>query len=282
MIVLAERARLHERVDELRQALLEQVVAEIHHEVVVTEVVARDEDAMGKAERSVLLDIGDVESPPRAIADCGDDVFARVADDDADLFDAGGRHVFEPVEQDRLVRHGHELLRVRVCDGAKPRPSAPAEDQALHLVGMLGDVRAASVLLGRVGVWVRLARDLPYPAEQIRSVTLLIDAGRLVVDVTAAIPVQETDVDPKRVAAVDLGIIHPYAVVLDDQALLVSGRAIRAEERLHLADTKARARHLSPKAPRRGQRGSRRWRKLRARATPRRGAASSPRSPGPP
>jgi IS605 OrfB family transposase len=121
-----------------------------------------------------------------------------------------------------------------------------------------------STARGTPELWVRLAREVPYPADQIRSVTLLVEAGRLVVDVTAAIPVQAADVDPARIAGVDLGIIHPYAVAADDQALLVSGRAIRAEERLHLADTKARARTMSPKAPRRGQRGSRRWRKLRA------------------
>jgi IS605 OrfB family transposase len=66
------------------------------------------------------------------------------------------------------------------------------------------------------------------------------------------------------VAGVDLGIIHPYAVAGGSGASLVSGRAIRAEERLHLADTKARARAMARRAPRRGQRGSRRWRKLRA------------------
>jgi len=113
-------------------------------------------------------------------------------------------------------------------------------------------------------LWVRLARDMPYPRDQVRSVTLLVDAGRLVVDVTAAVPVEHHDLDADRVAGVDLGIIHPYAVVAGDEALLVSGRALRAEERLHLADTKARARRTSPKAPRRGQRGSRRWRRLRA------------------
>ena len=94
--------------------------------------------------------------------------------------------------------------------------------------------------------------------------TLLVDARHLVVDVTAAIPVGVHDVDPDRVGGVDLGIIHPYALAAREEALLVSGRALRAEERLHLADTKARTRRMSPKAPRRGQRGSRRWRKLRA------------------
>ena len=36
---------------------------------------------------------------------------------------------------------------------------------------------------------VRLDRDLPYPPAQVRSVTLLYDAGRLWIDVTAEVPV---------------------------------------------------------------------------------------------
>ena len=111
---------------------------------------------------------------------------------------------------------------------------------------------------------VRLARDVPYPLECVRSVTLVIEDGKLCVDVTAALSVEKHDLDPDRIAAVDLGIIHPYAVVTGDDALLVSGRQLRAEERLHLADTKSRQRHMSPKQPRRGQRGSRRWRQFRA------------------
>ncbi|MET7403214.1 hypothetical protein ABZS66_58015 [Dactylosporangium sp. NPDC005572] len=99
-------------------------------------------------------------------------------------------------------------------------------------------------------VWLRLDRDVPYPADQVRSVTLLADAGRLWVEVTAEVPVAAypdgTGPDPDRVAGVDLGIIHPYAVAgPDGHGLLVSGRAIRAEHRLHLADTKARRRRRS-------------------------------------
>lgn len=117
---------------------------------------------------------------------------------------------------------------------------------------------------GAPDLWLRLSRDVPYPLEKVRSVTLLVDTGRLCLDVTAAVPVEVHDVDPEHVAGVDLGIIHPFAVAEGDEALLVSGRHIRAEERLHLADTKARARRMTPKTPRRGQRGSRRWRKIRA------------------
>jgi len=119
-------------------------------------------------------------------------------------------------------------------------------------------------------LWVRLDRDLPYPAAQVRSVTLLYDAGRLWADVTAEVPVAAyppgAEPDRGRVAGVDLGIIHPYAVAgPDGQALLVSGRAVRAEHHLHLKDTKARRRAVARRAPKPGQRGSRRWRRYRRR-----------------
>jgi hypothetical protein len=89
---------------------------------------------------------------------------------------------------------------------------------------------------------VRLDRDVPYPAAQVRSVTLGFDAGRLYLDVTAEVPVavypEGTGPDPARVAGVDLGIIHPYAP---------AGPAAR-------------------RAPGPGQRGSRRGRRHKRRA----------------
>jgi putative transposase len=126
------------------------------------------------------------------------------------------------------------------------------------------------VARGRPPLWVRLDRDLPYPPGQVRSVTLLYDAGRLWVNVTAEVPVAAyppgQEPDPGRIAGVDLGIIHPYAVAgPDGQGLLVSGRAIRAEHRMHLADTKNRRKAVARRAPKPGQRGSRRWRHYRRR-----------------
>ena len=57
---------------------------------------------------------------------------------------------------------------------------------------------------------------MPYPPESVRSVTLLYDAGRLSADVTAEVSVAAyppgAEPVPARVAGVDLGIIHPYAV----------------------------------------------------------------------
>ncbi|MFG3712473.1 RNA-guided endonuclease InsQ/TnpB family protein [Micromonospora sp. NPDC047730] len=127
------------------------------------------------------------------------------------------------------------------------------------------------VAKGMPPLWVRLAREVPYPVEQVRSVTLLCEGGRLFLDVTAEVPVAVyppgEGPDPARVAGVDLGIIHPYAVASrDGEGLLVSGRAIRAEHRMHLADTKTRRRAVARRAPKPGQRGSRRWRKHRRRA----------------
>jgi transposase len=117
---------------------------------------------------------------------------------------------------------------------------------------------------------VRLDRDLPYPPEQVRAVTLLYDAGRLWLDVTAEVPVAAypsgEGPDPDQLAGVDVGIIHPVAVAGSaGRGLLVSGRAIRAEHRQHLRDTKARLRAVAKRAPRPGQRGSRRWGQFRRR-----------------
>ncbi|MFE9960467.1 RNA-guided endonuclease InsQ/TnpB family protein [Micromonospora sp. NPDC005299] len=124
---------------------------------------------------------------------------------------------------------------------------------------------------GKPPLYLRLAREVPYPPEHVRSVTLLNEGGRLFLDVTAEVPVAVyppgEGPDPGRTAGVDVGIIHPYAVAgPDGEGLLVSGRAIRAEHRMHLADTKARRRAVSRRAPKPGQKGSRRWRKYRRRA----------------
>jgi IS605 OrfB family transposase len=135
---------------------------------------------------------------------------------------------------------------------------------------LTGRMLRIPVARGRPALWVRLDRDPPYPKEQVRSVTLIYDAGRLWVDVTAEVPVAcypaGQEPDPGLAAGVDLGIIHPYAVAgPDGQGLLVSGRAIRAEHRMHLADRKARARAVARRAPKPGQKGSRRWRHYRRR-----------------
>ncbi|WP_285576973.1 RNA-guided endonuclease InsQ/TnpB family protein [Actinoallomurus iriomotensis] len=123
---------------------------------------------------------------------------------------------------------------------------------------------------GCAPLWVRLGRPVPYPAGQVRSVTLVAEGGRLFVDVTAEVPITTyspgQEPDPGRVAGVDPGVIHPFAVAgPDGEGLVVSGRAIRAEAHLHLRDAKHRRRAMARRTPKPGQAGSRRWRKLRAR-----------------
>jgi len=124
---------------------------------------------------------------------------------------------------------------------------------------------------GSPPLWLRLDRSAPYPADTIRSVTLVWDAGRLWIEVTAELPVAAYPAgqapDPARVAGIDPGIIHSYAAAgPDGHALLLSARAVRAEHRMHLADTKARRKATAARAPKPGQRSSRRWRKTRRRA----------------
>jgi IS605 OrfB family transposase len=135
---------------------------------------------------------------------------------------------------------------------------------------IVGRVLRVPVARGCPPLKVRLDRDVPYPLGQVRSVTLLFDAGRLWVDVTAEVPVavypEGEGPEPGRVAGVDLGVIHPYgAAGPDGQQLLVSGRAIRAECRQHLRDTKNRRRAVARRAPSPGRRVSRRWRQHRRR-----------------
>src|SRR5258708_1528730 len=114
-------------------------------------------------------------------------------------------------------------------------------------------------------------------------VRVVEEAGELVLDITAGVAVIGAGGDRGTVAGVDPGIIHPLAVASGDRALLVSGRAIRAEEFLHLHDQQLRQRKMArKKAPVRGrpgaprQAGSRRWAKN---AAPQR-EADAPNPPG--
>ena len=98
----------------------EQVVAQVHHEVVVAQEVPGDQHGVGQAERRLLRDVGDRQPPGRAVPDRGPDLGRGVADHDADLFDPGVGDGLEAVEEDRLVGHRHQLLGPGVGDGAQP------------------------------------------------------------------------------------------------------------------------------------------------------------------
>jgi transposase len=132
--------------------------------------------------------------------------------------------------------------------------------------------RARAVLStarGYASLELALSGDHPYDPELVRAVRLVEEGGELFMDITSWVAVPQSEAVPDKVAGVDPGIIHPLAIAVGDQALLVSGRAVRAEEFLHLEDQKARQRKMatkrSPLRAKPGQArrtGSRRWKQL--------------------
>jgi len=115
------------------------------------------------------------------------------------------------------------------------------------------------------------SHPVPYPPESVRAVKLLVDGGELFLDVTSWVAISATRRVSGRIAGADPGIIHPLVLAAGPEALMISGRAVRSEEYLHLADTKARqakqARRREPVKAQPGsprQAGSRRWRSLGA------------------
>ena len=101
---------------------------------------------MREPERLVLEDVGDAHAKARAVAR---DLFylrARLrGDDDPDLLDARLGHRLDPVEQHRLVRDRHELLRARVRDRAQARALASGEDQSLQRLHAPSSLAGTSV-----------------------------------------------------------------------------------------------------------------------------------------
>ena len=116
--------------DEGGQVLLEQVVAEVHDEVVVAEEVAGDEHAVGQAERRVLGDVGDLQRRTRLPSPTAAITSSRVSPTMMPISVMPAATIASmPVEQDRLVGHRHELLGARVGDRAQPRAGAAGEDR---------------------------------------------------------------------------------------------------------------------------------------------------------
>ncbi len=129
---LGGATRLFERSHESGQVLFEQVVTQVHDEVVVTEKVAGYQYAMRQTERGVLRNERDARTESRAVTERRHHFVARVADDHTDLGDAGRHHGLDSVEEDRLVGHRHELFGARVGDGPQPSPGSAGENESFH------------------------------------------------------------------------------------------------------------------------------------------------------
>jgi hypothetical protein len=121
-----------ELIDKGRDAVLDQVVSEEHHEGIGAEVGLGDLDRVRQTERGLLRNISDLAFPAGAVAAGTAYLSLRVSDDDPNLIDAGGLYRLDRIEQDRLVGHGHELLRARMGDRSKPRSPAAAQNQGFH------------------------------------------------------------------------------------------------------------------------------------------------------
>src|SRR5205814_10734240 len=80
----------------------------------------------------VLLDVGHPGAPAGSLAGGGADFGGDVADDNADVGDAGGDERLDAVEQHRLVGDRDELLGARVGQRPQPGALAAAENESLH------------------------------------------------------------------------------------------------------------------------------------------------------
>ena len=98
-----------------------------------------------------------MRAPARAVADRRANLRLRVADDDADVADAGGDERLEPVEEHRLVGDRDQLLGARVGDGTEARALAAAQNQAFHRLPILSvPVPRCRVRPGRLSTAIRL------------------------------------------------------------------------------------------------------------------------------
>ena len=111
---------------------LEQVVAEVHDERIALDERLADQHGVREAARRVLLDVGHARAPPGAVADRRANLGRRVADDDADVADAGPDQRFEPIEEHGLVGDRDELLGAGVRDWPQAGSLPAAQNQPLH------------------------------------------------------------------------------------------------------------------------------------------------------
>ena len=119
---------------QVSDAAAQQVVAEVHHEGVVAEVVPGGLDRVGQALGLVLDHEGELRAPLVARAESVADLVAGFgADDHADVGDARRHQVLDHVEQVGLVGDGNQLLGAGIRQRAKPRALAAGQDQAFHI-----------------------------------------------------------------------------------------------------------------------------------------------------
>src|SRR5919202_129373 len=121
-----------ELLDERRDSAFEAVIAEKHDETLVAQEITALLDGVGQAKRRALLNVGDVHAPAPTAAHRVFDLLRRIADDDADLGNAGVANGLDHPEEDRLVGHGNKLFGLGIGQRVKARTFTTAQDQTFH------------------------------------------------------------------------------------------------------------------------------------------------------
>src|SRR5574341_219894 len=117
-----------EMVDLRNDAIANKIVAQEKHKAFITDKIARRHDAVCEPQRRLLWNVSNFRVEVRTIAHCGANLVTCIANDNADVSDAGLDEVFDRVEEDGLVREGNELFRAGVGEGAHSRSFASAQD----------------------------------------------------------------------------------------------------------------------------------------------------------
>ena len=162
---LAVPVALSELFDEPRDASLDDIVTQEHHETLVAQEISAHLDSVGQSLGLLLVNVGDLGVPATASSDGGFDPFGGVADDDADVGDASVADGLDDAEEHRLVGDGYELLGVGVGQWIETGALAPAENQTFHLANTLPMLRRVERRSKRLPRYGRvLSPAIPWPA----------------------------------------------------------------------------------------------------------------------
>src|SRR5204863_448975 len=122
---------------EPRDAVLDEVVAQVHDERIVANEVGGDLDRVRETERRLLLDVGDVDAEARAVADRGADLGlavhhhrdllagARILHQQLARISSSARSFFSATRSSVTAARNASFSPLRIASRAAPRFSAP-------------------------------------------------------------------------------------------------------------------------------------------------------------
>ena len=171
------RPRPAELFDQRGDTADDEVVAEIHDEVVVTEEVSGDQHRVRQAERRFLRDVADAQPEGRAVTHRLPDGRRGVTYHHADVCDACVADGLEAVEENRLVRYREQLLGRGVRDGSEPGTRTPRQDQGFHAANLTPPVTGRQDSGRKIDVCVRRRSPRIHPALRRSPVAGRVHSG---------------------------------------------------------------------------------------------------------